>query len=139
MLFLSSSGAVAHNVAVAVIVAVAIVAAVIVAVAIVAAAVGAYCRRRFRRGSHGRAIPVLPSPQVVAWPSSKLSLGPLQYILYIICNGPSPAKKPMKSPLVTIMIIVTTGYFAAGSSLSYVAKSPMVTKRNIVTVGDFAT
>ena len=158
MLFLSSSGAVAHDVAVAVVVVVAIVAAVVVAVAIVAAAVGAYRRRRFRRGSHGRAVPVLPScpfenfniiycsplvlqerrllmptpsspsPQVVAWPSSKLLLGPLQYLLYIICNGPSPAKKLMKSPLVTIMIIVSTGYFAAGSSLSYIAKSPMVTK-----------
>ena len=61
MLFLSSSGAVAHDVAVAVVVAVAIVAAAVVAVAIVAAAVGTYRRRCFRRGSHGRAVPVLPS------------------------------------------------------------------------------
>ena len=71
MLFLSLSGAIAYDIVVAVVIAVAIVAAVVVAVAIVAAvviavvivaaAVGAYRRRRFRRGSHGRAVPVLPS------------------------------------------------------------------------------
>ena len=64
-------GAVAYDIVVAVVIAVAIVAAVVVAVAIVAAAVGAYRRRRFRRGSHGRAVPVLPSC-------------PLRRIFYII-------------------------------------------------------
>ena len=71
MLILFLSGAVAYYIVVtvviavaiiaAVVVAVAIVAAVVIAVAIVAAAVGAYRRRRFRRGSRGRAVPVLPS------------------------------------------------------------------------------
>ena len=56
------------------------------------------------------------------------------HCMYLDCNGPSPAKKPglscaAKSPMVTIVNIVTVGYFSEKPGLSCAAKSPMVTNK----------